>query len=74
MSTATPNSAMNPTQAEMLNGISRSHNAHTPPMADSGMAENTNSVSRTFFSVAYSRQRMTSRASGTASMSRPVAS
>ena len=74
LSTATPNSAMKPTPAEMLNGMSRSHNAHTPPMADSGMAENTNSVSRTFFYVAYSRQSLTNRASGTASMSRPVAS
>ena len=52
LSTATPNRAMKPTPADMENGIPLSHNAHTPPMAASGMAENTKSDSRTFRTVA----------------------
>ena len=51
LSTATPNSAMKPTPADMENGMPRSHSAQTPPMAARGMAENTNSDSRTFFTV-----------------------
>ena len=41
LSTATPNSAMKPTPAEMLNGSPRSHSAATPPMSDNGTVENT---------------------------------
>ena len=37
--TATPNKAMKPTPAEILNGISLSHKLNTPPVADNGMAE-----------------------------------
>lgn len=36
--TATPNKAIKPIPAEMLKGISRNHNANTPPIADSGIA------------------------------------
>ena len=36
--TATPNSAIKPTPAEILNGISRIHSAKIPPVADSGIA------------------------------------
>lgn len=46
--TATPNRAMNPTPAEIENGIPLNHNAHTPPMAANGIAENTNRLSLTF--------------------------
>ena len=36
--TATPNRAINPTPADMLNGISRNKRANTPPMALIGIA------------------------------------
>ncbi len=38
LNTATPNSAINPTPAEILKGIPRSKSATTPPMADNGTA------------------------------------
>jgi dipeptidase D len=34
----TPIAAINPTPAEILNGISRNHNATIPPIADNGIA------------------------------------
>ena len=34
--TATPDNAMNPTPADIDSGISRSHNASTPPVSASG--------------------------------------
>ena len=37
-STATPKSAMKPMPAEMLKGMPRRISAHTPPMAERGMA------------------------------------
>ena len=39
--TATPNRAMNPTPAEILNGSPRSHKATTPPISDKGTVEKT---------------------------------
>ena len=47
LSTAIPNSAMNPTPAEMLKGKSRAHKNKIPPTAESGMAEYTNKASFT---------------------------
>lgn len=44
LSTATPNRAIKPTPAEMLNGSPRSHRARMPPMIDSGTVEKTTSV------------------------------
>ena len=46
LSTATPDSAMNPTAAETENGMSRSHKAAMPPVSASGTALNTRSASR----------------------------
>jgi hypothetical protein len=40
--TATPNKAINPTPAEILNGIPLNHSASTPPMAEKGIAEKIN--------------------------------
>ncbi len=37
-STATPDNTINPTPADMLKGISRTHNAQTPPIAANGIA------------------------------------
>ena len=39
LSTATPNSAIKPMPAEILNGMPLIESARIPPMADSGMAE-----------------------------------
>ena len=44
MSTATPNSAMNPIPADMLNGIPLRYRAHTPPMADNGIDSYSNTI------------------------------
>ena len=41
LSTATPESAMNPTPAEIDNGMPRSSNAATPPVSASGTPEKT---------------------------------
>ena len=47
LSTATPNSAMNPTPAEMLNGMPRRARAKMPPEAAIGTARKISSASRT---------------------------
>ena len=39
LSTATPNKAIKPTPAEILNGMPLNHNANTPPIAENGIAE-----------------------------------
>ncbi len=43
--TATPNNAIKPTPAEILNGIPLINNANTPPIADKGMAVKINRLS-----------------------------
>ena len=45
-STATPESAMKPTPAEIENGIPRSQSAATPPTAAKGTPEKTRSAVR----------------------------
>ena len=45
-STATPESAMKPTAAEIENGMSRSHSATTPPLSASGTPVKTAAASR----------------------------
>gem|GEM_PF-4345550 len=42
--TATPNNAMKPIPAEILNGNPHNCNAHIPPIADNGMAVNINAA------------------------------
>ena len=44
-STATPDSAMKPTPAEIESGMSRSSSAATPPVSASGTPLNTSSAS-----------------------------
>ncbi len=44
-STATPDMAINPTPAEIENGMSRSHKATMPPTQANGMPVNTRSAS-----------------------------
>ena len=45
LSTATPESAMKPTAAEIENGMSRSQSATTPPVSASGTPVKTSSAS-----------------------------
>src|ERR671934_2563975 len=59
-STDTPDTAMNPTAAEIENGIPRSHNATTPPTLPNGTAVNTSSTSATPLYVTYNREKNTS--------------
>jgi len=63
-STATPNNAMNPTPADMLNGSSRSQRATIPPMSDSGTVENTMSVYVIFLKAKNKISRMSINATG----------
>ena len=73
LSTATPNKAMKPTPAEMLNGIPRPHRASTPPMAESGMAVKISTDCLSERKVKNSSTKMSSKATGTAIRSRSVA-
>ena len=72
--TDTPNSAMNPTPAEMLKGMSRNHSATTPPTMAKGMLKKMRSAGRTAPNASHSRNRMSSSASGTTTRSRCLAS
>ena len=49
LSTATPNSTMNPTPAEILNAIPRKYKAQIPPIADIGIAVKSIEKSNTLF-------------------------
>ena len=74
LSTATPKSAMNPTPADMLKGISRIHRESMPPIADSGMAEKIKSPYLTDPNAKYSITKMSKSANGTAIRRRFLAS
>ena len=65
---------MNPTPAEMENGSPRSHSANTPPVAASGTFRKINSASFDEPNVACSRTKIITRATGTATASRALAS
>ena len=64
--TATPNKAIKPMPAEMLNGISRSSNANTPPIADIGMAVKINAAYFSELKVKNSKPKMRNNETGTA--------
>lgn len=63
--TATPQSAIKPTVAEIDNGMSRNQSATIPPVSARGMPENTVSPSRSLPNIANSRVNMSSKASST---------
>ena len=69
-STATPDSAMKPTAAEIENGMSRSQSTSTPPVIASGTPLNTSKASRTLPNVANSSAKISSSANGTTTCSR----
>jgi hypothetical protein len=64
--TATPNKAMNPTPAEILNGIPLISNAKTPPMAAIGIAVKINTACLTEWKVKNKSMKINNKAAGTA--------
>ena len=72
-STATPDSAMKPTAAEIDSGMPRTHSASTPPVSANGMPVNTSRPSFTLPNIANSSTNTSSSASGTTSCRRCVA-
>ncbi|MNY12766.1 hypothetical protein D3C86_1458630 [compost metagenome] len=74
LSTATPNNAINPTPAEILNGISRNHNANTPPIAESGMAVKISRLCFIDLNVKNNSNKISNKATGTAILNRKRAS
>ena len=56
---------MNPTAAEIENGMSRSHSAATPPVSASGTALNTSSASRAEPSAPSSSRKISAKQTGT---------
>ena len=64
-STATPESAMNPTPADMDKGMSRSHRAATPPVKASGTPLNTSTASFADPKAVTSKRKMRTKAVGT---------
>ena len=71
--TATPDSAMNPTPAEMLKLSPRTHKASTPPIAPSGTDRKINVPSFTDWKVEKRSRKIKARARGTTMDSRLVA-
>jgi hypothetical protein len=69
-STATPDSAMKPTAAEMDKGMSRNHSANTPPVRANGIPEKMIAASRTDLSAKNNSIAITTRVSGTTTASR----
>ncbi|MNS67730.1 hypothetical protein D3C86_393410 [compost metagenome] len=64
--TATPKSAINPTPAEILKGISRITSANTPPIADNGIAVKMIIPSLNDLKAKYNRAKIINKAAGTA--------
>ena len=69
-STATPKSAMKPTAAEMLKGMSRSKSEKTPPTAARGMPVKTRRACRIELKVENRSRKIRNRESGTTMRSR----
>ncbi len=72
-STATPDSAINPTAAEIDSGMPRSQSASTPPVSANGMPVKTSRPSRRLPNMTNSSAKTSSSASGTTMPSRCVA-
>ncbi|MNC70982.1 hypothetical protein D3C75_1218490 [compost metagenome] len=73
MSTATPDKAMNPTPAEMDNGMSRNHSASTPPVRANGMPVNTSRPSLRLLNIISNSAMTSSKATGTTTCRRSAA-
>ncbi len=68
--TATPDSAMKPTAAEIDSGISRSANANIPPVSPKGTPVNMTSALLSELNALYSRPIINSSANGTTKLNR----
>ena len=66
--TATPNKAINPTPADILNGISLAHKAKIPPIADNGMAVYINKPCFTEPKAKYNNKKIRNKAIGTTTL------
>ena len=71
--TATPNNAINPTPADILNGIPLNHSASTPPMAEKGIAEKINKQCFKLLKAKNNITKINSSATGTAICNRLTA-
>ena len=71
--TATPESAMNPTPAEIESGIPRISSAATPPVSASGTPEKTMALSFNDRKSANSRPKISASTTGTTSCNRLAA-
>ena len=71
--TATPNNAINPTPAEILNGMPLNHNATIPPMAEKGIAEKINKQCLILLNAKNSITKINNKATGTAICNRLTA-
>ena len=71
--TATPNNAIKPIPALILNGIPLNRRANTPPIADNGIAEKINKLYFTFPKAKYSINKISIKAMGNAMLKRFVA-
>ena len=67
---AVHNSAIKPTPAEILNGISRKSSANTPPIADIGIAVKISEACFTELNVKYNSIKISANAAGTAIINR----
>ena len=64
--TATPNNAINPIAAEILKGIPLRCNAKTPPIADKGIAVNTNNACLKELNVTNNKKKINNNTNGKA--------
>ncbi len=69
-STAMPETAMNPTPADIENGIRQIHNASTPPVSASGTPLNTMAASRADPKAMNSSPKIITSTTGTTTLSR----
>ena len=72
-STATPDSAMKPTPADMDNGMSRNHNAIKPPHKANGTPLKTSKLSLILWNTAINKIKIVNNASGTTNCIRAFA-
>ncbi|MCY1188667.1 hypothetical protein D9M73_298020 [compost metagenome] len=73
MSTATPDSAIKPTPAEIDSGISRNHSASTPPVSAKGIPVKTSMPSLRLLNIRNNSVMTSSSATGTTTCSRLAA-
>ncbi len=73
LSTATPESAIKPTPAEIDSGMSRSHSASTPPVRAKGIPVNTSRPSLRLLNIISNKAMTSSNDTGTTTRRRSAA-